>query len=187
MRKMQKLAPELKKLRETVKDKQQQQLKMMEMYKKHGVNPFGGCFPMLAQMPIFIGLYSALMSAVELRHAPFALWIHDLSAKEALMVGGFGIPVMVILMVITMLIQQMMTPVADPAQKKMMMFMPFIFGFMFSGFPAGLTLYWLTNNIVSIVQQRTFYTEKGKGHGVAITFAACAAVFSVVYIMTLIG
>lgn len=177
MRAMQDLQPEVKRLRETVKDKQQQQLELMALYKKRNVNPLGGCLPMLVQMPIFIGLYVALLLAVELRHAPFALWVHDLSVKERLMVGDIGIPVMVILMVISMLVQQWTTPSsADPAQKKMMMVMPLVFGFIFVNFPAGLTLYWLTNNLLSIAQQQALY-KGGSSLSIKVTLATSVALF----------
>ncbi|MCB0346430.1 MAG: membrane protein insertase YidC [Bdellovibrionales bacterium] len=177
MKAMQDLQPEVKRLRETVKDKQQQQLELMALYKKRNVNPLGGCLPMLVQMPIFIGLYSALLLAVELRHAPFALWVHDLSVKERLMMGDIGIPVMVILMVASMLVQQWITPSsADPAQKKMMMVMPIVFGFIFVNFPAGLTLYWLTNNLLSIAQQQALY-KGGARFSLKVTVLTSAALF----------
>ncbi|MCB0359410.1 MAG: YidC/Oxa1 family insertase periplasmic-domain containing protein, partial [Bdellovibrionales bacterium] len=156
MKAMQEIQPEMKRIRETVKDKQQQQLELMALYKKNNVNPLGGCLPMLLQMPIFIGLYSALLLAIELRHAPFALWINDLSVAERLHVGGVGIPVMVMLMMVSMVVQQWMMPATgDPMQKKIMMVvMPVVFGFLFVNFPAGLTLYWLSNNLISIAQSR---------------------------------
>ena len=163
MKAMSDLTPEVQRIRETVKDKQQQQLEMMNLYKKRGVNPFGGCLPILLQMPIFFGLYSALMLAIELRHAPFALWISDLAGPEKLIIGGVTIPVMVILFTASMLVQQWMTPSnLDPTQKKVMLVMPVVFGFMFMGFPAGLTLYWLTNNLISIGQQKALKTGNAK-------------------------
>jgi YidC/Oxa1 family membrane protein insertase len=110
---------------------------------------------MLLQIPIFVGLYNALLHAIELRHAPFALWITDLSAPERLVIAGYGIPVMTLLMGGTMVLQQWLTPAQgmDPTQRQMMMLMPIVFTFMFFGFPSGLVLYWLVSNILGIVQQ----------------------------------
>ena len=125
------------------------------------------------------------MLAVELRHAPFGLWITDLSAPEKCMIAGFGVPVMVILFVISMLVQQWMTPTtADPAQKKMMMIMPIIFGFMFMNFPAGLTLYWLINNLISIGQMQSLHRNMSKGQGLSITMGISAGVFVLAFILT---
>jgi YidC/Oxa1 family membrane protein insertase len=118
------------------------------------VNPVSGCLPMLLQLPIFVGLYNALMHAIELRHAPFMLWINDLSAPDRLQVAGIGIPVLVILMGASMLLQQWMTPQqGDPAQQRMMMIMPLVFTFISFNFPSGLVLYWLVNNLLSMGQQ----------------------------------
>lgn len=155
MQKMQQIQPHLERLRERYKnDAAGMQREMMELYRKHGVNPFSGCVPMLLQIPIFVGLYNALLNAIELRHAPFIWWIDDLSAPDRLMVGGIGIPVLVILMGASMLAQQWMTPMqGDPTQRRMMMFMPVIFTAMFLNFPSGLVLYWLVNNVISIGQQ----------------------------------
>jgi YidC/Oxa1 family membrane protein insertase len=156
MKEMQKLQPQLKRLQEQYKDDQAKlQKEMMELYKRAGVNPFGGCAPMLLQIPIFVGLYNALLHAIELRHAPFALWITDLSAPERLVIAGYGIPVMTLLMGGTMVLQQWLTPAQgmDPTQRQMMMLMPIVFTFMFFGFPSGLVLYWLVSNILGIVQQ----------------------------------
>jgi YidC/Oxa1 family membrane protein insertase len=157
MKDMQKIQPQLKRLQEQYKDDQGKlQKEMMELYKRHGVNPFGGCAPMVLQIPIFVGLYNALMHAIELRHAPFAFWITDLSAPERLMIAGWGIPVMTILMGGTMLVQQWLTPQqagVDPTQRQVMMFMPLIFTYMFLNFPAGLVLYWLVSNLLGITQQ----------------------------------
>ena len=187
MKKMQELAPDLKRIRETVKDKHQQQMDTMALYKKKGVNPLGGCLPMLLQMPIFIGLYSALMLAIELRHAPFVFWVQDLSAPEKCMIAGIGIPVMVILFVVTMLIQQWMTPTAqDPTQKKVMMVMPIVFGFMFMNFPAGLTLYWLTNNVISIGQQHAM-RDRGDRAALLITAGLSLGVFAIAFVLTLVS
>jgi YidC/Oxa1 family membrane protein insertase len=161
MREMQKLQPQMTALRERYKDKPEQMNKeIMELYRRHKVNPLGGCLPMVLQIPVFIGLYQALLNAVELRHAPFVAWINDLSAPDRL--GSFqlpfvdqpGFPVLTLLMGASMFLQQWMTPVAgDPTQQRVMLIMPVIFTFMFINFPAGLTLYWLVNNILTIAQQ----------------------------------
>ncbi len=161
MRAMQKLQPQMAKVREKYKDNAEEMNKeIMELYRRNKVNPLGGCLPMVLQIPVFIGLYSALMSSIELRHAPFVLWINDLSAPDRL--GSFqlpfvqhpGIPVLTLLMGASMFAQQWMTPSAgDPAQQRMMMIMPLMFTFMFVNFPAGLVLYWLVNNVLTIAQQ----------------------------------
>jgi YidC/Oxa1 family membrane protein insertase len=157
MRAMQKLQPQLQRLREQYKDDQAKlQQEMMELYRRNKVNPFSGCLPMILQMPIFVGLYNALMYSIELRHAPFMLWIQDLAAPDRLMIPGlpFGVPVLTLVMGLSMLAQQWMTPAqGDPTQQRMMMFMPVVFTFMFINFPAGLVLYWLVNNVLSIGQQ----------------------------------
>jgi YidC/Oxa1 family membrane protein insertase len=155
MREMQKIQPQMAKLRERFKDDQAAlQKEMMELYRRHRVNPLSGCLPMLLQFPIFVGLYNALSHAIELRHAPFALWIRDLSAPEWLPILGFGVPVLTILMGASMFVQQWLSPQqGDPTQQRMMMFMPLVFTFMFMNFPAGLVLYWLVNNVLSIGQQ----------------------------------
>ncbi|HSD11705.1 MAG TPA: membrane protein insertase YidC, partial [Candidatus Binatia bacterium] len=166
MRELQKLQPQMKRLQEKYADDRAALNKeVMELYRRHNVNPLGGCLPMIVQMPIFIGLYNALLSAVELRHAPFALWINDLSAPDRLppitkpplaVVAGteIRIPVLTLLMGVSMLVQQRMTPQAgDPTQQRMMMIMPLVFTVMFINFPSGLALYWLVNNILTIAQQ----------------------------------
>ena len=164
MREMQKIQPQMVKLRERYKDDQVTlQKEMMELYRRHRVNPLSGCLPMLLQLPIFVGLYNALSHAIELRHAPFALWINDLSAPDRLMIPGVpanlpliggGVPVLTLVMGASMFIQQWLTPQqGDPAQQRMMMFMPLVFTFMFINFPAGLVLYWLVNNLLTIGQQ----------------------------------
>ncbi len=189
MKKMQDLKPEMDKVREQFKDKQEQQMQLMALYKKHGVNPVGGCLPMVLQMPIFFGLYWALMLAVELRHAPYALWITDLSAPEKLKIAGLSVPVMVILFVISMVVQQWTTPSQmDPTQKKVMMFMPVALGFMFASFPSGLTLYWLTSNLISIGQQKGLYHahDGGKASALKITLSVSVVVFILAYIVTLL-
>jgi YidC/Oxa1 family membrane protein insertase len=164
MREMQKIQPQMAKLRERLKgDQVALQKEMMELYRRHRVNPFSGCVPMLLQLPIFVGLYNALSRAIELRHAPFALWINDLSAPDRLMIPGIaagtpliggGVPVLTLLMGASMFLQQWLTPQqGDPTQQRMMMFMPVVFTFMFINFPAGLVLYWLVNNVLTIGQQ----------------------------------
>ena len=161
MRAMQGLQPEMAKIRERLKDKpEEMNREVMELYKRHKVNPLGGCLPMVLQLPVFIGLYSALQNAIELRHAPFIGWITDLSAPDRLgsiqlpFVDHPGIPVLTLLMGVSMFIQQWMTPsAADPQQQRVMMIMPIMFTFMFINFPAGLTLYWLVNNMLTIGQQ----------------------------------
>ena len=164
MREMQKLQPQMAKIREQLKDKPDEMNKeIMELYRRHKVNPLGGCLPMVLQIPVFVGLYTALMNAVELRHAPFAWWIRDLSAPDRLgsihlpFVETPGIPVLTGLMGVSMFVQQLMTPVAtaDPVQQRVMLIMPVLFTFMFINFPSGLTLYWLVNNILTIAQQYT--------------------------------
>ncbi len=164
MKEMQKLQPRLAKIREKYKDNREQMNKeMMALYRTYKVNPMGGCLPMVIQIPVFFALYRLLGSAIELRHAPFMLWINDLSAPDRLfnfpfhvplMAPPYGIPVLTLLMGASMYIQQKMTPSpGDPTQAKVMMFLPIIFTFLFINFPSGLVLYWLVNNILSIGQQ----------------------------------
>ncbi len=161
MREMQKLQPEMQKLRERLKDKPEAMNKeIMELYRQHKVNPLGGCLPMVLQIPVFVGLYNALLNAVELRHAPFVGWIHDLSAPDRFgtlalpFVHPAGFPILTLAMGGTMFLQQWMTPSpADPAQQRIMLIMPVMFTFMFLNFPAGLVLYWLVNNVLTIAQQ----------------------------------
>lgn len=187
MKAMQDLAPEMQKIKESGKDKQQQQAEIMQMYKTKGVNPLGGCLPMFLQLPIFLALFSVLSLDIELRHAKYALWIHDLSAPDRLIISGHSIPVMVIIFVITMLIQQWTTPsTMDPAQKKAMLVMPVVFGFMFAGMPAGLTLYYLTNNFISIAQQRGLKSAS-KGSGLKLMVGVTLLVFIVAFALTKIG
>jgi len=120
---------------------------MMDMYKREKINPMGGCFPILVQMPVFIALYWVLLESVEMRHAPFILWIDNLSARDPY----FILPV---IMGISMFIQQKLNPApVDPVQQKIFQYMPFVFTIMFAFFPSGLVLYWVVNNILSIAQQ----------------------------------
>ena len=148
MAKMKMVAPRLTKIRETyADDRMKQNQAMMELYKTEKINPLGGCLPIVVQIPVFIALYWVLLAAVELRHAPFYGWIRDLSAPDP----WFVLPA---LMMGSMLIQTKMNPTPpDPVQAKVMMIMPFAFGVMFFFFPAGLVLYWLVNNVLSILQQ----------------------------------
>ncbi len=160
MKRMQKLQPQMQRLKDKFgDDKQRLNKEMMDLYKRNKVNPFGSCLPMLLQFPFFIGFYNALLTPIELRHASF-LWIKDLSRPdwESLPFSAFGydvgIPVLVLLMGASMFIQQWMSPaVGDPNQRRMMMLMPLIFTVIFVSFPSGLTIYWFVNNILSIAQQ----------------------------------
>jgi YidC/Oxa1 family membrane protein insertase len=136
---------------------------LMGLYRTYKVNPMSGCLPMLIQIPVFFALYRVLGSSIELRHAPFYFWINDLSAPDRLfslpfsipfMNPPYGIPVLTLLMGASMFLQQKMQPmVGDPSQAKIMMFMPLMFTVMFINFPSGLTLYWLTQNFLTIGQQ----------------------------------
>jgi YidC/Oxa1 family membrane protein insertase len=148
MKKMSNLQPMMTEIREKhKKDPQKMQKEITELYKKHKVNPIGGCLPMFLQIPVFIALYNVLLRAIELRGAPFILWITDLSVKDPYYIFP-------VVMGLSMLIQQKMTPsTMDPKQAKIMMFMPIVFTFMFLSFPAGLVLYWLVNNLLAIAQQ----------------------------------
>jgi len=168
MKQMQKLQPQMERLKERYSDdKEKLNKEIMELYKRNGVNPLGGCLPMVLQFPVFIGLYNALSTPIELRHAPF-MWIKDLSQPDwkslPFTIAGWppsfwptapsGIPVLTVFMGASMFLQQWMTPSAgDPNQRKMMMLMPLMFTFMFVSFPAGLTVYWLVNNLLTIGQQ----------------------------------
>lgn len=148
MGKMRKFQPKIEALKERyANDKQQFSVAMMELYKKEKINPLGGCLPILIQIPVFIALYYVLLASVELRQAPFILWIHDLSARDPY----FVLP---LIMGATMFLQQKMNPPPpDPIQAKVMMAMPVVFTALFLSFPAGLVLYWTVNNILSIAQQ----------------------------------
>lgn len=156
MAKMKAINPKIMELRERLKDKpQQMQQEMMRIYREEKVNPMGGCFPIMIQIPVFIALYWVLLSSVEMRNAPWIGWIHDLSAPDPF----FILP---LLMTLSSLLQTALNPAPpDPMQAKMMWFMPLIFSVMFFFFPAGLVLYWLTNNILSIAQQWIINTRMG--------------------------
>ena len=164
MAQMRELAPRLQSMKEKFgDDRQKMQQAMMELYKKEKINPMGGCLPILIQIPVFISLYWMLLGSVEMRHAPFMLWIQDLSAPDTLfgslpewlpLLGGMPIGLLPILMAATMLIQTKLNPKpTDPVQAKVMLIMPIVFSIFFFFFPAGLVLYWLVNNILSIAQQ----------------------------------
>jgi YidC/Oxa1 family membrane protein insertase len=161
MKTMQKLQPKMAKLKEKYgNDKEKMNKELMQLYKTYKVNPMGGCLPMLLQIPVFFALYKVLLQSIELRHAPFMLWINDLSAPDRLMIPGVnipylgGIPVLTLLMGLSMYLQQKLSPSSlDPTQARMMQFLPVIFTCMFINFPSGLVLYWLINNVLSIAQQ----------------------------------
>ncbi len=148
MAKMRVLAPKLQKLKDQYgQDRQRMQQAMMELYKTEKINPLGGCMPIVVQIPVFIALYWVLLASVELRQAPFFLWIHDLSARDP----WFILP---ILMAVTMWVQTLLNPEPpDPVQARVMKIMPIVFSIFFFFFPAGLVLYWLVNNVLSIAQQ----------------------------------
>ena len=148
MANMRKVQPKLVAIRERyADDRQKQSQEMMGLYKKEKINPLGGCLPILVQMPVFIALYWVLMESVELRHAPFIGYIHDLSVMDPY----FILP---LIMGVSMFIQQKLNPPPpDPMQAKIMQWMPVVFTFFFLFFPAGLVLYWVVNNTLSIIQQ----------------------------------
>ncbi len=154
MSKMRKLQPKIKQLKERYgEDRQKMTQETMALYKRENVNPFGGCLPILVQIPVFIALYWVLVESVQLRQAPFILWIHDLSIKDPY----FILP---LLMGASMFIQQRLNPAPpDPTQAKVMMMLPIVFTILFASFPAGLVLYWVVNNSISIIQQ--WYIMRG--------------------------
>jgi YidC/Oxa1 family membrane protein insertase len=156
MANMRKLQPKLAELKERFgADKQKLNQAMMEMYRKEKVNPLGGCLPILVQIPVFISLYWVLIETVEMRQAPFMFWLTDLSSKDPY----FVLP---LLMGVSMFIQQKLSPPpADPMQAKIMQFFPLMFTGFFAFFPSGLVLYWVVNNLLSILQQ--WYINKTIG------------------------
>jgi YidC/Oxa1 family membrane protein insertase len=156
MAKMKAVNPRIMEMRERLKDNpQQMQQEMMRIYREEKVNPMGGCFPIMVQIPVFIALYWVLLSSVEMRNAPWIGWIHDLSTPDPL----FILP---LLMTLSSLLQTALNPAPpDPMQAKLMWLMPLIFSVMFFFFPAGLVLYWLTNNVLSIAQQWIINTRMG--------------------------
>jgi len=169
MNEMKRVQPLMAEIREKYKhDKKKMNEEIMGLYKVYKINPLGGCLPMVAQIPVFFAFYQMLYGAIELRHAPFFLWINDLSAPDRLftfdlaipfMQAPYGIPVLTIIMGATMFIQQKLSPApGDPSQAKMMMLMPIVFTVIFINFSSGLVLYWLVNNTLSIAQQ--YYTTK---------------------------
>ena len=156
MAKMKAVNPKVTEMRERLKDNpQQMQQEMMRIYREEKVNPMGGCFPIMVQIPVFIALYWVLLSSVEMRNAPWTLWIHDLSSPDPY----FILP---LVMTATTMLQTALNPAPpDPMQAKLMWFMPLAFSVMFFFFPAGLVLYWITNNILSIAQQWIINTRMG--------------------------
>jgi YidC/Oxa1 family membrane protein insertase len=156
MAKMKAVNPRIMAMRERLKDNpQQMQQEMMKMYREEKVNPLGGCIPILIQIPVFIALYSVLLASVEMRNAPWMLWIQDLSSPDPY----FILP---LVMTLTTLLQTALNPAPpDPLQAKMMWIMPLVFSIMFFFFPAGLVIYWITNNILSIAQQWIINTRMG--------------------------
>jgi len=162
MAQMRKLTPKLQKLKEMYgDDRQKLHQAMAEIYKKEKINPLGGCLPILLQIPVFIALYYTLIAAVEMRGAPWVGWIHDLTAPDPLYI-------LPILMAATSILQVRLNPTPpDPMQAKMMMIMPLVFSIMFMFFPAGLVLYWVTSNILSIAQQWAINKQFDSGHAKA--------------------
>jgi len=154
MANMRKFTPRIQAIKDRYgDDKQRVQTAMMELYKKEKINPLGGCLPIMVQIPVFIALYWVLLESVELRHAPWMLWIHSLSEKDPY----FILP---LIMGVSMFVQQKLNPAPpDPMQAKIMMMLPFVFTIFFAFFPAGLVLYWVVNNLVSIAQQ-AYITRK---------------------------
>jgi YidC/Oxa1 family membrane protein insertase len=168
MQEMQKIQPEMKMLQEKYKnDRQRLNQEVMALYKRRKVSPVGGCLPMLVQFPFLIALYKALPLFFNLRHAPFMLWLQDLSSADSFFVDELTLPILgatpvgplPLLMGASMVIQQRMSPtMGDPRQAKMMMIMPIMFIFIFLNFPSGLVLYWFVQNLLSIAEQ--YYTRK---------------------------
>ena len=156
MAKMKAVNPKITEMRERLKDNpQQMQQEMMRIYREEKVNPMGGCFPIMIQIPVFIALYWVLLSSVEMRNAPWVMWIHDLSSPDPFYI-------LPLVMTMTTVLQTALNPAPpDPLQAKMMWFMPLAFSVMFFFFPAGLVLYWITNNVLSIAQQWVINTRMG--------------------------
>ncbi len=175
MSKMKKLQPEMMRLRELYgDDKARLNQELMNLYKTQKVNPMSGCLPIIVQIPVFFSLYKVLFVSIEMRHAPFFGWIHDLSAPDPTTVFNlFGLipwtpPAMLmigawpLIMGVTMLLQQRLNPQpADPMQAKIMMFLPVMFTFLFATFPAGLVIYWTWNNTLSVAQQWVIMRRMG--------------------------
>ena len=156
MAKMKAVNPKVMEMRERLKDKpQQMQQEMMRIYREEKVNPMGGCFPIMVQIPVFIALYWVLLSSVEMRNAPWVMWIHDLSSPDPYYI-------LPLVMTLTTVLQTALNPAPpDPLQAKLMWFMPLAFSVMFFFFPSGLVLYWITNNVLSIAQQWIINTRMG--------------------------
>ncbi|MCI0445331.1 membrane protein insertase YidC, partial [bacterium] len=161
-KKLQAMQPEMKKVQEKYAKmknddprKQNMNTEIMALHKRYGVNPLGGCLPMLIQMPVLFAFYRVLSDAIELRHAPFALWIHDLSRPDPLFITP-------VLMGASMLLQQRMTPISDPMQQKMLYIMPIMFTYISKDLQSGLVLYWLFSNILGIAHQWYFQRQQKK-------------------------
>ena len=156
MAKMKAINPRITEMRERLKDKpQEMQQAMMKIYREEKINPMGGCFPIMIQIPVFIALYWVLLSTVEMRNAPWIGWIRDLAAPDPYFILPF-------VMTLTTMLQTALNPAPpDPMQAKMMWIMPLAFSVMFFFFPAGLVLYWITNNVLSIAQQWLINTRMG--------------------------
>ena len=171
MRALQHLQPKMEELRTKYKkDPARMQKEMMALYKEHKVNPMGGCWPILIQMPVFIALYAVLANCIELRQAPFFGWINDLSTPDVLFrVGSFPIHVLPVIMFLTTILQQKLTPMTDPRQKMMGYMMPVMMLFIFYSFPAGLNLYWTMNNILTVAQQWNIHREGEREKLMAVT------------------
>jgi YidC/Oxa1 family membrane protein insertase len=165
MAKMKSINPKIMDMRERLKDNpQQMQVEMMKIYREEKVNPLGGCLPIAIQIPVFIALYWVLLSTVEMRNAPWVLWVHDLAAPDTSLGVWFGVPVGIlpIVMTLTTVLQTALNPAPpDPMQAKLMWIMPLAFSVMFFFFPSGLVLYWITNNVLSIAQQWLINTRMG--------------------------
>jgi YidC/Oxa1 family membrane protein insertase len=165
MAKMKAINPKVMDMRERLKDNpQQMQVEMMKIYREEKVNPLGGCLPIAIQIPVFIALYWVLLSTVEMRNAPWVLWIHDLAAPDTSLGIWFGVPIGIlpIVMTLTTVLQTALNPAPpDPMQAKLMWIMPLAFSVMFFFFPSGLVLYWITNNVLSIAQQWVINTRMG--------------------------
>jgi YidC/Oxa1 family membrane protein insertase len=148
MKRMQRLQPQMQKIQELYKnDKEKMNQELMAFYRDNKVNPMGGCMPMFLQIPIFFALYKVLYESIELKGVPWILWITDLTQKDPYYVTP-------LIMGATMFLQQWMTPsTGDPTQRQVMLIMPVMFTFMFLSFPSGLILYWMVNNVLSIIQQ----------------------------------
>ncbi|TMQ70285.1 MAG: membrane protein insertase YidC, partial [Candidatus Eisenbacteria bacterium] len=176
MREMQRVQPEIDRIREKYKnDAQAVNTAMMALYKEHKINPAGGCLPMLVQMPLFIALYSVLYNAIELRQAPFVGWVNDLSAPDTLFhVAGFPLRAMPIVMALSGLLQQRMTP-TDPRQASSMYMMNVVMLVFFYNLPSGLVLYWTVMNLLTALQQWLALRELGGRHKAPVAVSAVAA------------